>query len=95
MLIYLKSIKKYTIAGPICESSDVFAKNINLSEQKTGNYLAVCDTGAYGFVMASNYNTKSLPAEILIYNDRYAIIRNQEKISTLIEKDIIPNWLQR
>ena len=89
------NIKKYTIAGPICESSDVLAKNINLSEQKTGDYLAVCDTGAYGFVMASNYNTKSLPAEILIYNDKYAIIRNQEKISTLIEKDIIPNWLQR
>ncbi len=88
------NIKKYTIAGPICESSDVFAKNINLSEQKTGNYLAVCDTGAYGFVMASNYNTKSLPAEILIYNDRYAIIRNREKISELIEKDIIPNWLK-
>ena len=38
---------------------------------------------------------REIPAEILIYNDRYAIIRNQEKISTLIEKDIIPNWLQR
>ena len=70
-----------------------FAKNINLSEQKTGNYLAICDAGAYGFVMASNYNTKSLPTEILIYNDRYAIIRNKEKISELIKKDIIPNWL--
>ena len=87
------NIKKYTIAGPICESSDILAKNIKMSEQKTGNYLAVCDTGAYGFVMASNYNTKSLPTEILIYNDSYAIIRNQEKISELIEKDIIPNWL--
>ena len=43
--------------------------------------------------MASNYNTRSMPAEILIYNDKYAIIRNQEKISTIIEKDIVPNWL--
>ena len=85
--------KKYTIAGPICESSDVLVNNIDLPVQQTGNYLAVCDTGAYGFVMASNYNTRSMPAEILIYNDQYAIIRNQEKISTLIEKDIIPNWL--
>ena len=87
--------KKYTIAGPICESSDVLANNVDLPAQQTGNYLAVCDTGAYGFVMASNYNTRSMPAEILIYNDKYAIIRNQEKISTLIEKDIIPDWLQR
>ena len=61
--------------------------------QKTGDYLAICDTGAYGFGMASNYNTRSMPAEILIYNDKYAIIRNQEKISTIIEKDIVPNWL--
>ncbi len=87
------NIKKYTVAGPICESSDVFAKNISLSKQKTGGYLAVCGTGAYGFVMASNYNAKGLPAEILIYNDRYAIIRDKEKISDFIEKDIIPNWL--
>ena len=71
----------------------MLVKNIDLAVQQTGNYLAVCDTGAYGFVMASNYNTRSMPAEILIYNDQYAIIRNQEKISTLIEKDIIPNWL--
>ena len=69
-------------------------KNIKLPKQVTGNYLAICDVGAYGFVMASNYNTKGLPAEILIYNDRYAIIRNKEKISSLIKKDIIPNWLQ-
>jgi len=86
--------KIYTIAGPICESSDVIAKNIELPSQKTEDYLAICDTGAYGFVMASNYNTKSLPAEILIHNDKYAIIRNQENISSLIEKDIVPSWLE-
>ena len=86
--------KIYTIAGPICESSDVIAKNIELPSQKTEDYLAICDTGAYGFVMASNYNTKSLPAEILIHNDKYAIIRNQENISSLIEKDIVPDWLE-
>ena len=67
---------------------------IKLPKQQAGNFLAVCDTGAYGFVMASNYNTKSLPAEILIHNDKYAIIRNQENISSLIEKDIVPDWLE-
>ena len=49
--------KEYTIAGPICESSDILAKKITLPKQQTGNYLAICDTGAYGAVMSSNYNT--------------------------------------
>ena len=84
----------YTIAGPICESSDVFSKNIILSEQKTGNYLAICDVGAYGSVMASNYNSKCLPAEIMICNKKYSIIRQQENISSLIQKDIIPKWIK-
>ena len=84
----------YTIAGPICESSDIFSENIKLSEQKTGNYLALCDVGAYGSVMASNYNSKCLPAEIMIYKKKYTIIRQQEKISSLIKKDIIPDWIK-
>ena len=58
---------EYTVAGPICESSDILAKKILLSQQQTGNYLAICDTGAYGAVMSSNYNTKGLPAEILVF----------------------------
>ena len=86
--------KKYTVAGPICESSDILAKEITLPQQQTGNYLAICDTGAYGAVMSSNYNSKVLPAEILVHNNRFSIIRNQEKISDIIAKDIIPNWLK-
>ena len=85
---------EYTVAGPICESSDILAKKILLSQQQTGNYLAICDTGAYGAVMSSNYNTKGLPAEILIYNDNFSIIRNHEKISDIIARDIMPNWLR-
>ena len=84
----------YTIAGPICESSDVFSNNIKLSEQKIGNYLAICDVGAYGAVMASNYNSKCLPAEIMICDKKYSLIRQQENISSLIQKDIIPNWIR-
>ena len=84
----------YTVAGPICESSDILAKNIKLCEQKTGNYLALCDVGAYGSVMASNYNSKCLPAEIMICEKKYEIIRRHEKISSLIQKDIIPDWIK-
>ena len=54
--------KIYTIAGPICESSDIIAKNISLPNQQKGNYLVIHDTGAYGAVMASNYNSRGLPA---------------------------------
>ena len=85
---------EYTVAGPICESSDILATKITLSQQQTGNYLAICDTGAYGAVMSSNYNTKGLPAEILVFRDSFSIIRNQEKISSIIARDIIPNWLK-
>ena len=83
----------YTIAGPICESSDVLTQNIKLPKQQAGNFLAVCDTGAYGFVMASNYNTKNLPAEILIHRNKHVIIREKENILNYIDKDIVPEWL--
>ena len=56
------------------------------------NFLIICDVGAYGSVMASNYNSKCLPAEILINQNKYAVIRNQEKIETLIDRDKLPDW---
>ena len=90
-----KGIKEtYTIAGPICESSDILAKNVKLTKQKSGNYLAICDTGAYGFVMASNYNSNVLPPEVLIYKNKFHVIRKKENILKLIKKDIIPSWLK-
>ena len=83
----------YTIAGPICESSDIFLKNIKLAKQKIGNLLVIKNTGAYGKVMSSNYNSRPLPSEILVNNDNYAIIYSPEKIEKIIEADIIPSWL--
>ena len=83
----------YTVAGPICESSDILAKNINLPLQIWEDFLILCDVGAYGSVMSSNYNSKCLPAEILINNNKYAIIREKENIENKINRDKIPNWL--
>ena len=88
-----EEIMDYAIAGPICESSDVFLKNIKLAKQKIGNLLVIKNTGAYGKVMSSNYNSRPLPSEILINNDNYAIIYSPEKIEKTIEADIIPSWL--
>ncbi len=83
----------YAIAGPICESSDIFLKNIKLAKQKIGNLLVIKNTGAYGKVMSSNYNSRPLPSEILVNNDNYAIIYSPDKIEKTIEADIIPSWL--
>jgi len=84
---------KYTVAGPICESSDVFAKNIEMIEQKSGNYLIIHGAGAYGAVMSSNYNSRELPAEILINKSYFAVIRERENIENIIDREIIPSWL--
>ena len=83
----------YAIAGPICESSDIFLKNIKLSKQKIGDLLVIQNTGAYGKVMSSNYNSRPLPSEILVNKNKYAIIYSPEKIEKTIEADNIPSWL--
>jgi len=83
----------YTIVGPICESSDTFAKNINLPKQKIGNLIVIKDTGAYGKVMASNYNSRDLPTEILVNNDDFTIIYKPLSTEDLIKQDLIPYWL--
>ena len=85
---------KYTIAGPICETGDTLAKNIFLPEQKLGDYLIIHDTGAYGAVMASNYNSRGIPAEILVHKNQFATIREEEEILEIAKKDIIPDWIK-
>ena len=88
-----KDFLDYSIAGPICESSDIFSKNLNLPKQSIGNLLVIKDTGAYGKVMSSNYNSRTLPSEILINKDKFAIIYCAEKIEKMIEADILPSWI--
>ena len=84
----------YAVAGPICESSDIFQKKINLPKQSIGDLLVIKDTGAYGKVMSSNYNSRSLPSEVLVNKDRYAIIYSSEKIEKYINEDVVPSWLE-
>jgi len=84
----------YTVAGPICESSDIIAKDISLPNQQMGNHLIIHDAGAYGAVMASNYNSRGFPAEILIDKEKYFVIHRPEKINDIIKRDHIPDWLQ-
>ena len=87
-----KQLVNYTVAGPICESSDIFGKNINLSQQQVGNLIIIKDTGAYGKVMASNYNSRGLPHEILINNDNFFVIHQPLSTKEFINQDYIPEW---
>jgi diaminopimelate decarboxylase len=81
------------VVGPICETGDTFAKNRELPEMKAGELAAIMVGGAYGFVMASNYNTKPLPAEIMVDGKRHALIRQRQTIQDILEKETIPGWL--
>ena len=83
---------EYTIAGPICESSDVLVKNMVLPQQNRGDYLIIHDAGAYGAVMASNYNSRGLPTEILVNDSSFAVIYKPQTIEENIDQDIIPSW---
>ncbi len=66
------------VVGPICESTDFLAKDRLLPAVKAGDVLALFDAGAYGFVMASNYNAHPRPAEVLVDGATYRLIRRRE-----------------
>ena len=84
----------YDIVGPICESGDVIGKTREFPKLKEKDYLAILDTGAYGFVMSSNYNSRTRPAEILINDGEIHLIREVEKFDDLFANQIIPDHLK-
>ena len=79
-----KSKKIYEFVGPICESTDTFATIKNYQKLNEKDYLIICDVGAYGMSLASNYNLRPKPLEILIKNSKIYIINKRQKISDLI-----------
>jgi diaminopimelate decarboxylase len=72
------------IVGPVCESGDFLARDRDIANVMPGDLLAVCTAGAYGFVAASNYNSRPRPPEILVEGDRFRVIRKREKYEDLI-----------
>lgn len=75
------------IVGPICESTDFFAKDRKIQGVEKGDYLVIRDTGAYGFAMASNYNSRRKPAEIMIKSNKIYIIRERETWKDLLRNE--------
>ena len=82
------------VVGPICESGDFFAKDREIGRPKRGDLLAVMSAGAYGFTMASNYNSHPKPPEVLVDGDQYYVVRKRESLDDLINGEIVPAALQ-
>jgi diaminopimelate decarboxylase len=74
----------WDVVGPICESSDVFARDRLLPELHVGDLVALLDTGAYGAVMASNYNRRFLAPEVLVDDDRWDVIRRRQTLDDVL-----------
>lgn len=83
-----------TIAGPLCESGDVLAKDRKLPPVGEGEVLAVMDAGAYGFSMSSRYNSRPLCAEVLVGGGRMQVVREAEAMEDIVAKQKIAEWLE-
>ncbi|MGH7331834.1 MAG: diaminopimelate decarboxylase [Candidatus Rokuibacteriota bacterium] len=76
--------EKVDVVGPICESGDFLAKDRTLPRAEEGDLLAVMSAGAYGFAMASNYNTRPRAVEVLVQGEHYTIVRRRETYEDLV-----------
>ena len=72
------------IVGPLCESSDTLGRDRRIPRPEVGDLFAVLDTGAYGSVMASNYNRRPMPPEVLVDHGRFSVIRRRQTIEGLV-----------
>jgi len=81
------------VVGPICENADVLAWSCSLPPLESGDLLVVLDTGAYGASMASQYNSRPRPAEVILYGGKAFLIRERETVEDLVRGEIIPEFL--
>jgi len=86
--------EEYDVVGPLCESGDIFARGRLLPNLSEGDLLAVLNAGAYGFSMASQYNSRPRPAEVLVKDGHYELIREQETLKDLLNGQRIASWLK-
>lgn len=86
-------VEIYDVVGPICESSDIFDRNISGQIMQPGDYVAIMVSGAYGMSMASQYNTRPLPLEIMVDQDNITVISPRRSLDDLIANESIPGWI--
>ncbi|MGI1662900.1 diaminopimelate decarboxylase [Palleronia sp. KMU-117] len=84
---------RYDVVGPVCETGDTFAKGREIAPLAQGDLVAFRSAGAYGAVMASEYNTRPLVPEVLVSGHQFAVIRPRPTFDDLVKRDTIPAWL--
>ena len=83
----------FDVVGPVCETGDTFARNRALQRLEDGDLVAFRSAGAYGAVMASEYNSRPLIPEVLVKGVQFAVIRPRPTLEEMINRDTIPSWL--
>ena len=83
----------YDIVGPVCETGDTFAKAREMALLAEGDLVAFRSAGAYGAVMASEYNSRPLVPEVLVNGDQFAVIRERPTFDEMLSRDRLPPWL--
>lgn len=83
----------YDVVGPVCETGDTFARQREMVPLTEGDLVAFRSAGAYGAVMASEYNSRPLIPEVLVRGDQFAVIRARPSFDEMIKRDTIPEWL--
>ena len=84
----------YDVVGPVCETGDTFTKGRDLPQLAPGDLIAFRSAGAYGAVMASEYNSRPLIPEVLVHGHQFAVIRSRPSFDEMINRDSIPTWLE-
>ncbi|GGF55661.1 diaminopimelate decarboxylase [Paracoccus acridae] len=87
------AVQPFDVVGPVCESGDTFQKGADLPEMAAGDLIAFRSAGAYGAVMASEYNSRPLVPEVLVSGDHFAVIRARPTFEEMLARDSIPEWL--
>jgi diaminopimelate decarboxylase len=88
------SLIKSDVVGPICESGDFFCHDRPLPKVGQNEYLALMSAGAYGFVMASNYNSRPLAAEVLVSGKRASLVRGRQHVRDIWRGEQVAPWLK-
>ena len=90
----LEAVAPVDVVGPVCESSDTFAKARPLPLLQAGDRLAFRSAGAYGAVMSSEYNARPLVPEVLVNGDRFDVVRSRPSYDEMVRRERIPDWLR-
>jgi diaminopimelate decarboxylase len=83
----------YDVVGPVCETGDTFTRDRDMPVMEAGDLVAFMSAGAYGAVMASEYNSRPLVAEVLVRGEEYAIVRPRPTYEAMMAREPIPAWL--